>query len=112
MLQSLQCSLSDSRWISQPVSANPSQSAKPDLHEKLHKPSVQLICALSATQVLPQLPQFEMSVCTSAQAPSQFCLPLGHSPLQVPESQTWSAAQALPQLPQLACVWMFSHSGD
>jgi hypothetical protein len=50
-------------------------------------------------QTLPQLPQLELSLVVSTQAPSQVLL-LPQANAQLPFSQTWLAPQAFPHAPQ------------
>jgi hypothetical protein len=51
--------------------------------------------------MLPQLPQLEVSVCSTTQAPSQFFVPGGQLVVHVPLAHTWFVPQGIAHMPQL-----------
>ncbi len=51
--------------------------------------------------IVPQTPQFEVSVFTLAQELAQFCVPVGQLVVHLLAAQTWFAPQAMPHAPQL-----------
>lgn len=53
-----------------------------------------------ALQLLPQAPQFALSVVRLTHVVSHFVWSAGHCAAQVPLKQTWPAAQDAPQEPQ------------
>ena len=89
---------------SQPLAGMPSQSAKPGAQ----LPTTQALLTQAWTLTLgsrhsvAQSPQWVGSFVVETQAPEQLVSPVPQEAPQTPAEQTWPAAQAWPQLPQLA----------
>jgi hypothetical protein len=70
----------------------------PDAHE------------LPPAQAVPQVPQLELSVWVSTQAPLHAVWPVAQLVAHEPLEQTSADVQAVPQAPQLAgSAWVFTH---